>query len=138
MQIATAKTLAKLIVDNSSKLKFVVGSGETTWDNLAPPKFPDSKETLYNETYRTNIQSIKYVNPTTYEDSPSNAVTNAIKVVGLIPASSTIDNTYIREKALFYMGETRNTGNMLHAETTSLETKTNGKEFETTMIIVIR
>lgn len=138
MLLASAKTMAKMVMDRKADLKFVVGSGETTWDNFNPPKFPDAKETLYNESYRGAITSIKYVDPTTFNDAPANTVTNALKIVGVVPSTSSVDGTYIREKAIFVLGDTKNSGNMLHAESTSLETKTAGKEFETTMIIIIR
>lgn len=138
MLIASAKTMAKLIMDRKTELKFVVGSGDATWDDFSPPKFPDSKETLYNESYRVDIKSITYVDPVTFVDAPVNTITNALKIVGNIPSSSPIDGTYIREKSVYLGGTTKNSGNMVHAESTSLETKTAGKEFETTLIIIIR
>jgi hypothetical protein len=131
----TARTLATLIKDRTD-LMFAVGSGVDGWNDLTPPKFPDDRPTLFNETLRMPIKSITYVDPATFADSP--VPTNVLKIVGEVSATSPIDGTFIREKAIFVGGDTKDSGMMLHAETTSKDTKVNGKSFETTFIVTIK
>jgi hypothetical protein len=133
---ATALTLAKLIKEKETSLKFAVGSGLDGWDNISPPKFPDTKKTLYTETHRGSIQSITYADPATLQDSAT--PTSTLKIVFTIPQTSVIDGTNIREKAIYIGGETKDSGDLLHAESTALEVKVNGKEFQTTMFITVR
>jgi hypothetical protein len=131
----TKTTLAQMVKERSD-IYFAVGSGNETWDDFSPPLFDNARKTLYNETYRAKVTSVTYVDPATYLDSAT--PTNCLKFTFSIPATSSIDNTRIREKGIFIGSSAKNGGALLHAETQAMDTKVTNKSFDVTMIFTIR
>lgn len=134
---SSARIAVAMALKERTDLVFAVGAGQAGWDDFSPPAMPESRTTLYAETLRIAVTSTGYVNPTTLVDSPT--PTNCIKVVGTLPAVSVIDNTKIREKAVFLGGTvgTKDSGHIVHAESTALEVKVAGKAFQSILYITI-
>lgn len=133
----SARLAVAMAIKERTDLIFAVGTGQAGWDDFSPPPMPESRATLYAEVLRLRVTSTGYVNPQTLVDSPT--PTNCVKVVGTIPAISTIDNTKIREKAIFLGGAlaTKDSGYIVHAESTAVEVKVAGKAFQSVLYITI-
>lgn len=134
---SSARLAIATAIKERTDLIFAVGTGQVGWDDFTPPPMPETRSTLYAEVLRLAVTATGFVNPTTLADSPT--PTNCIKVIGTIPAISTIDNTKIREKAIFLGGTigAKDSGHIVHAESTALEVKVSGKAFQSILYITV-